>query len=67
MNAWTTVVAQPSEVGESPFWHPQERMLYWVDIPARQIRRADPGQGEVQSWAMPSEPGCIAPMPAAGW
>jgi sugar lactone lactonase YvrE len=59
-------VAQPNEVGESPFWHPQERMLYWVDIPARQVRRADPAKGGVQSWAMPSEPGCIAPVTDGG-
>ncbi|MDB5883090.1 MAG: hypothetical protein JWP43_2968 [Ramlibacter sp.] len=66
MNAWTTALAQPNEVGESPFWHPQERMLYWVDIPARQVRRADPGTGDVESWAMPSEPGCIAPVAGGG-
>jgi sugar lactone lactonase YvrE len=66
VNAWTTAVAQPNEVGESPFWHPQERMLYWVDIPARQVRRADPAKGGVQSWAMPSEPGCIAPVTDGG-
>jgi sugar lactone lactonase YvrE len=66
MNAWDTVVARADELGESPFWHPIERMLYWVDIPARQIRRVDPAQGEVQSWAMPSEPGCIAPVAGGG-
>jgi sugar lactone lactonase YvrE len=26
---------QPSALGESPFWHPHEQMLYWVDIPGR--------------------------------
>ncbi|NPC55306.1 SMP-30/gluconolactonase/LRE family protein [Caenimonas soli] len=66
MNSWTAVVAAPDQLGESPFWHPQERMLYWVDIPARQIRRVDPGTGEVQSWAVPMEPGCIAPMRGGG-
>jgi sugar lactone lactonase YvrE len=66
MTMWRTVVAQRDELGESPFWHPAERMLYWVDIPARQIRRADPAIGEVQSWPMPSEPGCIAPAENGG-
>jgi sugar lactone lactonase YvrE len=66
VNTWTTAVAQPNEVGESPFWHPQERMLYWVDIPARQVRRADPAQGDVESWTMPSEPGCVAPVAGGG-
>jgi sugar lactone lactonase YvrE len=64
--AWATAVAQPNELGESPFWHPRERMLYWVDIRARQVRRAEPGGARVQSWAMPSEPGCIAPVAGGG-
>ncbi len=66
MNAWTTVVAQPDRLGESPFWHPQERLLYWIDIPGRALRRADPDGGAVQSWPMPSEPGCIAPARSGG-
>lgn len=66
MNAWATAVAQPDGLGESPFWHPQERLLYWVDIPARQLRRVDPAHGGVESWNMPSEPGCIAPVAGGG-
>lgn len=66
MNSWTAVVEVPDQLGESPFWHPDEGLLYWVDIPARRIRRVDPGIGELQSWAMPSEPGCIAPLRGGG-
>jgi len=66
MTSWRTVVAERDELGESPFWHPAEGMLYWVDIPGRQIRRVDPAGGKVQSWAMPSEPGCIAPAKSGG-
>jgi sugar lactone lactonase YvrE len=47
MNAWCAVVDQPDQLGESPFWHPQDRMLYWVDITARQVRRLDPDGGDV--------------------
>ncbi|HEX9719061.1 MAG TPA: SMP-30/gluconolactonase/LRE family protein [Ramlibacter sp.] len=61
-----TAVSQPDELGESPFWHPGERLLYWVDIPARQIRRTDPAVGMIESWEMPSEPGCIAPVRGGG-
>ncbi|MGH8846650.1 MAG: SMP-30/gluconolactonase/LRE family protein, partial [Polaromonas sp.] len=39
---------------------------YWVDIPARQIHRANVFMGTVESWAMPSEPGCIAPARTQG-
>ena len=68
MNAdrWQVAVTQPDRLGESPFWHPLERMLYWVDIPARQLRRSDGAGGGVESWTMPSEPGCIAPAASGG-
>ena len=66
MTAWRTAIAQPDQLGESPFWHPAERLLYWVDIPARQIRRADPASGNIESWAVPTEPGCIAPIRGGG-
>ena len=69
---WQVAVAQPDRLGESPFWHPHERMLYWVDIPGRQVRRCRTGDGTgradgpVESWEMPSEPGCIAPAASGG-
>ena len=64
---WKVAVAQPNRLGESPFWHPRERRLYWVDIPAMQVRRCDVlAGGAVESWQMPSEPGCIAPAASGG-
>ena len=63
---WQTVVSQPSELGESPFWHPDENMLYWVDIPGKQVHRCNVFMGTVESWAMPSEPGSIAPARTGG-
>ena len=63
---WHAVTTQPCELGESPFWHPQEHMLYWVDIAGRQILRANVYMGSVETWDMPSEPGCIAPAARGG-
>ncbi len=63
---WQTVVASPSELGESPFWHPEEQMLYWVDIPGRQLHRCNVFMQTVESWPLPSEPGCIAPARTQG-
>jgi sugar lactone lactonase YvrE len=63
---WQTVTTQPCELGESPFWHPHEHMLYWVDIPGRQIQRANIYMGTVETWDLPSEPGCIAPAARGG-
>ena len=63
---WQTLAAPANELGESPFWHPDESLLYWVDIPARQIFRCDVASGDTENWAMPSEPGCIAPARTNG-
>ena len=63
---WQIAVAQFSELGESPFWHPDDDMLYWVDIPARQLCRTRPDTERVERWALPSEPGCIAPARTRG-
>lgn len=63
---WQTLTTQPDGLGESPFWHPDELALYWVDIPGRQVRRANTFMGTVESWAMPSDPGCIAPAAGGG-
>jgi len=63
---WQSVVPATYGLGESPFWHPQEQTLYWVDIAGRQILRANVYMREVQAWDMPSEPGCIAPAASGG-
>lgn len=63
---WQTVVADTYGLGESPFWHPHEQTLYWVDIAGSQILRANVYMGTVQAWPMPSEPGCIAPAASGG-
>jgi sugar lactone lactonase YvrE len=69
---WQTVTTQSFELGESPFWHPTERSLYWVDIAGKQVLRMPMGtgtgaeSGTIESWDMPSEPGCIAPAASGG-
>ena len=66
MNAWTVAVPQPDQLGESPFWHPREGRLCWVDIHGRAVNRLDPATGAVERWAMPAQPGCIAPADSGG-
>ncbi len=66
MNDWTIVVPQPDQLGESPFWHPREERLYWVDIQGRAVNRMDRATGAVERWPMPAEPGCIAPAEGGG-
>jgi sugar lactone lactonase YvrE len=66
---WQTALpqsSQPDQLGESPFWHSDEQRLYWVDIPGRAVRRLHVASSTLESWPMPSEPGCIAPAKTAG-
>ena len=63
---WQALSTTPCELGESPFWHPHEQMLYWVDIPGKKIQRANVYLGSVESWDLPTEPGCIAPAASGG-
>ena len=64
--AWQAVTPHSAALGESPFWHPHEQLLYWVDISGRQILRANIYMGTVETWDVPSEPGCIAPAAGGG-
>jgi sugar lactone lactonase YvrE len=64
---WEVAVTTPNQLGESPFWHPQEQCLYWVDIDARKVLRWDPASTAApQEWQLPQEPGCIAPARSGG-
>ena len=66
---WHTLNDSLCALGESPFWHPDERALYWIDIPGRMLLRtrgAIDDQPVVERWSMPSDPGCIAPARRGG-
>lgn len=65
---WSILNDSLCELGESPFWHPVERALYWVDIPGRLLlrTRGEVGIGTVERWPVSSEPGCIAPARSGG-
>ncbi len=63
---WRCVSSEPDALGESPFWQPHEQMLYWVDIVGQKILRSSVETGALQSWSMPSAPGCIAPAARGG-
>ncbi len=63
---WDLVTSSPCQLGESPFWHPHEQMLYWVDIIGKSIHRSNIYMDDVDTWHVPSEPGCIAPAFSGG-
>ncbi|MBC7955036.1 MAG: SMP-30/gluconolactonase/LRE family protein [Cytophagales bacterium] len=58
--------APPSLLGESPLWHPVERVLYWCDIPGRALNRFDPTTSHHDRWSFDTEPASIAPMRDGG-
>ena len=69
--AWRALGSPSCELGESPFWQAADARLYWVDIAGRAALRADPVTGATERWALPDEPGCMAPARTAdaanGW
>ena len=59
-------VPHASLLGESPFWHPDEAALYWVDIPGRRLQRYHPASGDLRHWEFDTEPGSCAPALGGG-
>jgi sugar lactone lactonase YvrE len=62
----TALPVPPSLLGESPLWHPDEQVLYWVDIPGLQLNRYNPVTGRHDEWHFTSEPACCAPLLGGG-
>ena len=62
----TVAVAQPSELGESPFWHPTEQALYYCDVASLQLNRFDPNSGALRHWRFDTELASCAPMRDGG-
>lgn len=60
MSAELVLDAQ-AQLGEGPFWHPQQDSLYWVDIEARFLNIFDPESGSNRRFQMPSRIGTAAP------
>jgi sugar lactone lactonase YvrE len=67
---WQPITVMPDGLSESPFWHPQENRLYWVDIPGCRLARVAvdglQASSPVEYWPMAQEPGCIAPVQGGG-
>jgi L-arabinonolactonase len=49
MEAVEHVVSVQCRLGEGPIWHPEEQVLYWLDILNGRLHRFDPGTGEHKS------------------
>lgn len=60
------VPVPPCRLGESPFWHPAESVLYWCDIPGRALNRWDPQRQLHEHWGFDCEVGSCAPLLEGG-
>ena len=50
-----------ARLGESPCWHQQEQLLYWVDIYNHRVHQFNPVTGSHQFFDVGEVVGCIAP------
>jgi sugar lactone lactonase YvrE len=50
MRTLENFLAVQNEMGETPIWVPEEKALYWVDIPQHTIYRYDSISGEYESF-----------------
>jgi len=53
---------EASLLGESPFWHPDERALWWCDIPGHRLNRYHPATGEHRARRFDTDVACAAPL-----
>ena len=44
------IVNQPSQTAECPLWYPEEKVLYWVDIPNAKLFRYNPATEKVDTF-----------------
>jgi sugar lactone lactonase YvrE len=63
MLEFTPLPVPASIAGESPFWHPREQALYWVDIAGHKLNRFTPRTARHEAWSFPTEVACAAPRP----
>lgn len=54
------LISHRAKLGESPVWSDRDGALYWVDVDGRSVQRMDWTTRDVDSWAMPGRPSCIA-------
>lgn len=71
MNIYTTnqasvLIDSKNQLGEGVMWHPEEKVLYWIDISPGILYRFDPKTGQTQSWLMEAMIGTVVPASPEG-
>lgn len=60
MTEVTCVLDAKALLGESTYWDPRAKVLWWIDIYARTIHCYDPASGVNRSYEAPEYLGCVA-------
>jgi len=55
------VLTARARLGEGTLWHPDEQLLYWVDIYNHRVHQFNPATGEDSFFDVGEVVGCIAP------
>lgn len=58
-------VATQDALGESVFWHPAERVLYWIDFFGPTLHRWDPATATRRDWTIPGSRNVGSAVPMA--
>jgi L-arabinonolactonase len=66
MNEVTCVLDAKALLGESTYWDPTGRVLWWIDIYGRTVHRFDPAMAQDDVFAVPHYLGCLAVRRAGG-
>jgi len=53
-------------VGETPFWHPREKKLYWIDVDKKTLNTFDPVSKSENHFSLEKMPGTIVPIDTGG-
>ncbi|GHA55483.1 SMP-30/gluconolactonase/LRE family protein [Pontibacter akesuensis] len=62
----TAIPGTESRLGEGPCWHPEEQVLYWVDIEGHALRKYNPDTAEVEVYLMPERINAVVPIAGGG-
>ncbi len=60
------LIDSKNQLGEGILWHPEEKVLYWIDITPGILHRVDPQTEETESWSMGSKIGTVVPASPEG-
>lgn len=67
MNEAELILDAKSRLGEGPVWHPEEQVLYWVDIESKRLHRFDPATGENEFQQFDRKVGAAVPSRGGGF